>query len=112
MRSGDRSKYGAKKVQVDGYIFDSKMEARRYGELRLIEKAGKICGLVVHPKFSITIQGKPICIVELDFCYAHLSGTEIYEDVKGFDTAISKLKRKLVEAAYGFKVTVIRKETR
>ena len=46
---GDRgvSKYMAKKCQVDGIKFDSLKEARRYQELRLLERAGKIADLRV-----------------------------------------------------------------
>lgn len=103
-------KYNARRTTVDGISFDSLKEARRYGELKLLEKAGKIVDLKIHPSFPIVIDGKNICVVELDFSYSlryQYSLVEVYEDAKGFDTAISKLKRKLVEAVYGFKVELI-----
>jgi len=37
-----RSKYGAIKTEVDGYIFDSRKEAARYQELKFAEAAGEI----------------------------------------------------------------------
>lgn len=103
-----RNKYHAKKARVDGYSFDSQAEARRYGELRLMEKAGEISGLKVHPVFPIEIQGRPVCKVILDFSYKDKNGDDVHEDVKGVDTALSKLKRKMVEAQYAIDVEVVR----
>lgn len=51
------SKYRAKKCQVDGIKFDSLKEARRYQELRLLERAGKIADLRLQvPFFLIPAQ--------------------------------------------------------
>jgi len=102
------NKYSNKKVNLDGYTFDSKIEARRYGELKLLSGAGKIVSLEVHPEYLITHRRKDICRVILDFKYWESYGTQKVEDVKGVDTAISRLKRKLVEAQYGIKVDLIR----
>ena len=98
------NKYGAKKVKADGYIFDSQMEFRRYCELKMLEKAKEISMLTVHPKLPIKINNVLVCNVELDFSYRmHAPKRPFkikYEDTKGFDTAISRLKRKLLKAAY------------
>ena len=40
-----RHKYSARPTEVDGIRFDSKAEARRYTELRTLEKAGEISHL-------------------------------------------------------------------
>ena len=50
-----RNKYGAKPTIVDGTRFDSTKEANRYGELRLLEKAGAITNLELQPKFPIDV---------------------------------------------------------
>jgi len=34
------SKYNSKKTTIDGILFQSKKEAERYTELKLLEKAG------------------------------------------------------------------------
>lgn len=103
-----RNKYGAKKVKLDGHVFDSKAEAMRYGELKLMEKAKEIFGLEVHPEFPIRINGIIVCIVMLDFGYlAKNFPRHCYEDVKGRDNSLSRLKRKLVEAQYGINVKLI-----
>ncbi len=101
------SKYGAKKVKEDGYTFDSKAEHKRYGQLKLLRDAGHITDLNVHPDYVIAINGQKICKVILDFDYIE-SGKLITEDVKGMDTSISKLKRKLVKACYGIDVVVLK----
>lgn len=47
------SKYGARKTVVDGITFDSKKEANRYRELKLLEKAGKISNLKLQVPFEL-----------------------------------------------------------
>jgi len=101
-------KYNARKVKLDGYTFDSKIEARRYGELKLLEKAGEVWDIEVHPRFPIFLKGKKICDVVLDFVYCCEKKLIAYEDVKGYQTSESKLRIKLVEAYNGIKVDLIR----
>ena len=103
-----RNKYGAIKVRTDGYLFDSKAEARRYADLKLMQGAGLISGLACHPKYPIVYQGTKVCIVELDFEYTDSSGEPVFEDVKGVYTAMSRLKHKLVKAFYGIDVRIVR----
>lgn len=105
------NKYHAKsKFSENGYRFDSKREYDRYQQLVLLEKSGHIRNLGVHPLYPIKwpTSGDKICIVELDFEYSDLQGAVHHEDVKGADTALSRIKRKLVEAAYHFKVELIK----
>ena len=52
-----RSKYGNKKTIVDDIEFDSIAEARRYRELKLLEAAGEIEGLVLQPPFPLEVNG-------------------------------------------------------
>lgn len=51
MRS--RSKYHSRKVTIDGIEFDSQKEARRFRELSLLEKAGKITELQTQVKYIL-----------------------------------------------------------
>jgi hypothetical protein len=101
-------KHHAKPVKVDGHQFDSTVEAMRYGTLAILQRAGQITELVVHPVYPITINKQRVCVVELDFSYRDEKGLPRVEDVKGQDTPMSKLKRKMVEAAYGFEVSIIK----
>ena len=118
-----RSKYKAVKTTIDGVTFDSKKEAKRYTELKLLEKAGHITHLELQPEYQITINGAKICKYKADFRYftvrqenneqyynskgewqtPTMTGDkegQIVEDVKGFKTPIYRLKKKLVEACY------------
>lgn len=82
-------KYRNKKVQVDMYVFDSIAEAKRYKELKLLERAGKISNLKLQPHFllqeSFRKNGKTYRKVEYiaDFKYIE-NGRMIVEDVKRY----------------------------
>lgn len=98
-------KYKNKKVQVDMYVFDSIAEAKRYKELKLLERVGKIRNLELQPHFllqeSFRKNGKTYRKVEYiaDFKYIK-NGRTIVEDVKGIQTDVFKLKHKLFEKKY------------
>ena len=105
-----KNKMNATRVCVDGIFFHSKDESIRYGYLRLLEKAGEIKDLELQPKFTIFINNIKVCDVILDFKYFSLLDNQLhYEDFKGYDTDMSRLKRKLVEAQYNIKVEVVKK---
>ena len=99
------SKYNAKKIMVDGITFDSKKEAKRYTELKLLERAGKITGLELQPEFELQPafdkDGKHYRKItyKADFHYIE-DGQNIVEDVKGYRTDVYKLKKKLFEYKY------------
>lgn len=102
-----KNKYGNKKVREDGHLFDSKSEYRRYCSLKLQEQQGLIHNLKVHPSFTFTYDGRPVAYesgrkvtIELDFSYSKEGAGVIYEDVKGRDTLLSKVKRAFFEARY------------
>ena len=69
------NKFRNKKIQIDGYVFDSIAEGKRYRELALLEKAGEITELKLQPKFllqdSFKKNGKTYRKVEYiaDFMY-------------------------------------------
>ncbi len=91
-------------------MFDSMIEHRRYCELKLMQRAKEIRELEVHPRYEIVWPGdhERICFVELDFQYTDKTGLVHVEDVKGHDTALSKLKRRLVKAAYRVEVEIVK----
>ena len=102
------TKYRAIKTEVDGIMFDSKKEAKRYVELKEKLDAGIIADLRLQPKFDCIINGKKVCTYKADFEYLLLDeiGPQgqishyVVEDVKGFKTPTYRLKKKLVEALY------------
>ena len=101
-----RNKFGAVRTTVDGVTFHSKREASYYLDLKRLLQARKITKLELQPCYPIIINGVKVCKVLFDFRYIQ-NGTEVIIDVKGHDTNLSKLKRKLAEAMYGIKVILI-----
>lgn len=117
------NKYGARKYTVDGITFDSRKEARRYQELKLLQRAGRIAELRLQVRFELLPaqyektdavyvkgprKGQPKrgrCIENsvvyiADFVYTE-NGRMIAEDVKGMRTKDYILKRKLFRYFYG-----------
>src|SRR5262245_7584275 len=101
-------KYGAIKIDIGGYRFDSMLEASRYMELKLLEKSGAISDLKLQPVYPIDIAGFHICNYRADFSYLDSAGALHVEDAKGASTAVFALKRKVVEACRGIKIEMIR----
>ena len=93
------------KTLVDGIVFSSQKEARRYGELKLLERSGQILDLALQPRFPIVINGVKVCTYVADFSYQKAADSSItYEDVKGVKTPMYRLKKKLVKACYGVEI--------
>ena len=95
------NKYYNKKTTIDGITFDSKIEAKRYKELKLMEQAGLIKDLVLQPQYEILKgfkrRGKTYRKVTYiaDFAYFdNEKNRKVIEDVKGFETKDFKLKLK------------------
>lgn len=115
------SKYHSKKIEVDGITFDSRKEYRRWCELSLLERVGKITDLQRQVKYILiptqyepyTVgkngalkRGKVIereCSYIADFVYTE-NGNIVVEDTKGFRTADYKIKRKLMLAVHGIRI--------
>lgn len=119
MRMG--SKYGNRKVFRNGKEFDSAKEARRYGELLLLLRAGEITDLQTQVKFVLipaqrepdsqgkrggVIKGKLIereCAYVADFVYKE-KGNTVVEDTKGMRTKEYIIKRKLMLYIHGIRI--------
>ena len=95
-----RNKYGAKPVTINGRRFASKREARRAGELQLLERAGVIGELRYQVPFPMFVKDVMICTYIADFVYPE-NGALVVEDSKGVRTPEYKLKKKLMLAIYG-----------
>ena len=103
-------KYGNKKTERDGILFDSRKEARRYDELKLWEKAGGISNLRRQVKYTL-IKGQRWSdgkkhrdtIYIADFVY-EMGGRVIVEDVKGYRTDAYRIKRELMKMLYDIEV--------
>jgi hypothetical protein len=101
-----KPKFGNKKVEIDGQVFDSKKEAARFHELKLMERAGVIKDLETQPVFQIEINGVKVCKYVADFQYLE-TGKLVVEDVKSAHTRtlpVYRLKNKLMRACLGIEI--------
>jgi len=98
------TKYNARKVELDGHVFDSQAEARRYQALKLLERNGDISNLTVHPRFCIApayiYRGERVLSAWYEADFQYYDNGIVVEDVKGKETALFRLKWKLVRRLY------------
>lgn len=104
------SKYGNRTVTIGGEKFDSAKEARRYGELALLQRAGQITDLKRQVKYKLIpqqrVDGKVAeraCSYIADFVYTE-DGKTVVEDAKGFRTKEYIIKRKLMLFVHGIQI--------
>jgi hypothetical protein len=112
-----RSKYGvAKKADrtMDGIVFDSRAEMKRYQELKWMEKAGEIRDIELQPEYVLVYpfvyKGKKFRGVKYraDFRYRtvpkatgpHIFGELVVEDVKGVSTPLYRAKLQMLLTRY------------
>lgn len=99
------TKYNNRKVTIDGHEFPSALEANRYCQLKLLQRAGEISNLQLQVPFTLQESFKkngktyrPIIYIA-DFVYTE-KGKTIVEDTKGMKTETFKIKQKLFEKRY------------
>ena len=124
-----RNKYGNRKVEIDGHVFDSKKEAKYYMYLRELEKAGEVSDLrlqvpyeLIPPIYEdVTVQLKTKtktvrkCVQKAvhylaDFVYTDVSGNDVVVDVKSTITRkneVYRLKKKMMKAFCGIDIQEI-----
>lgn len=99
------NKYRNKKIVIDNIKFDSKLEANRYAELKLLQRAKVISNLRLQVPFvlqeSFKKNGKSYQAIKYiaDFVYEE-NGQTVVEDTKGFCTETFEIKHKLFEKKY------------
>jgi len=87
------NKYGAKKTIIDGITFASKTEAEYYALLKWEEKAGAIKILDLQPKVYLT---RSRILYKPDFkIFDTNAREEIFIEIKGHETPVWRIKRKL-----------------
>ena len=101
------NKFHNVRTEIDGHIFPSKHEAARYCELVVLEKAGEISNLLLHPSYDISHNGKDICRYVADFEYFTRDGKRVVEDAKGVRTPVYKLKKKMMSVICGIDIVEV-----
>ena len=103
-------KYHNTKTVADGIKFDSRLEAERYAQLKMMERAGVIRDLELQPEYELIPSFKKggktwrRTVYKADFRYILCEDDSyIIEDVKGSTAVITdvfRLKQKLFEYRY------------
>ena len=108
-----QNKYHNRKIEIDGITFDSAKEARRWQELKLLERAGEIYDLQRQVPFIVIPaqrdeKGK---LIErevkyiADFTYKEKGSLiRTVEDAKGIRTKEYIIKRKLMLHRFGLRI--------
>lgn len=104
------NKYRALKTRIDGITFDSQLEAKRYAQLRLLERGGAISCLQYQVPYTLIAKskyGREIKYVA-DFVYQE-NGKEVVEDTKSkaTKTPLYRLKKRLMAEKYGIEIREI-----
>ena len=107
------SKYGNRKTwctfgrkESASHLHDSKREADRCNELRLLEKGGEIVCLEFQPEFPLIVNRILVCKYRADFGYYDArTNKRVVEDSKGFKTAVYRIKKKLMKACWQVEIT-------
>lgn len=107
-----------RRTSPDGIVFDSLGELKRWEELRLLERAGKIRELRRQVRFPLEINGRPVvirsagfptgrrCAYTADYTYFSVDFPNVLtvEDFKPFATDAARLRIAVAECIYGFRV--------
>lgn len=109
------NKYGNSKTTYDRVIYDSKLEACYAMELDLRLRAKDIKNWIGQVPIEIRVNGKKICVYRCDFEITHIDGKRELVEIKGKETDVWKLKKKLLDATHlidnpKVKFTILRKE--
>ncbi len=103
-----RGKYNARRVEIDGIVFDSKAEAQRYKLLKILHDKGGVQDLKCHPKYDLHVGGVKIGTYSPDFTYIE-KGSLVVEDVKGKATLtpLYRWKKKHMKAEHDIDVVEV-----
>lgn len=101
-----KPKFGNIKTMIDGIVFASAKEARRYVELRYLQAVGDISGLELQVSYDLEVNGEKVAAYVCDFRYVR-NGETIVEDVKSAHTRklpVYRLKKKLMKSIWGIEI--------
>lgn len=111
------NKYHAKKTEIDGVVFDSKIEAAYYRELKIRQRLGEIIKFdrqveyVLQDGYRLEGRRKQRAIkYKADFVIYYPDGNFEVVDIKGSKRTITpsfKLKKKLFEKKYGIPLHLV-----
>ena len=99
-----QSKYKNVPVVVDSIRFASQREAKRYGQLKMLQMAKEISDLSIQVPYELNPGGTFSYKYYADFEYLTKDGDKVTEDVKGMKTNVYKKKRALMLRVHGITI--------
>lgn len=100
-----KHKFKAKRCEMHGKKFPSKLECRYYEQLLLRQKSGEVLFFLRQIAFELPGNVKYLC----DFQIFMANETIEFVDTKGMDTPLSIAKRKMVEDIYPVEIKIVTK---
>lgn len=98
-------KYHNQPTEVEALRFDSKREARTWGMLTILQKAGQVRDLRRQVRYPLTCNGQVVAHYVADFVYFDLKlGHEVVADAKGVRTPVYLLKKRMMQACHGIDI--------
>jgi len=92
------NKYGAKRTEMKGTIYDSTLEANYAHQFDLMLRAGQLTKVEKQVPIILKAYGKKICTYKIDFILHHATGEKEYAEIKGMELPLWRMKWKLLEA--------------
>lgn len=113
-KSKPKSKYGNKKVEIDGHVFHSIAESKYYLQVKWLLENKQILLYRLQPRYRL-LDGfekhgkkhRPIDYVA-DFEIHKLDGSIEVIDVKGAITDVFRIKQKMFEKKYPHKLSLVK----
>jgi len=109
MRIKHKHKFNCKPVTDSGIYFPSKLEHSYYQHLNLLKKTGDVLFFLRQVPFDLKSDNIKICKYIVDFQVFWKNGDITFVDVKGLETKLFLIKKKLVESQYPIEITIVKK---
>lgn len=104
-----RQKYNAKRVLLDGIVFDSKAEASYYAHLKLRERAGEVTDVELQRPYAFVYEGVLLGTYRADFVFwDNATRRRRVVDVKGVATPMFRQKQKMMKAFHKIEVETVK----
>ena len=100
-----KNKYNSKKTVVDGWTFDSRLEADYYRHLKSTQELYHIKNIFRQVPLLLAQKSKLV----VDFMIHYENGDLLFADTKGFMTANASTKIKIAERLYNIKIHIVKR---
>ncbi len=105
MKKSLTHKFLAKPCETDGLKFPSKMEARYYHKLKMLQQSGEVLFFLMQVPFILPGNIRYRCDFQIFWSDGHVS----FVDTKAYETPVSMNKIKQVEALYPVQIEIVSK---